>query len=278
MKETDKVASWANLPLSGALTFAFIGSWVIASLMTVASVGGLLYPERCYPTETLRRSLMVTDVVNLVVGLPVLLGSMWLVRRGKLLGLLFWPGALFYVLYHYIVYTFGLPLNVSFVFSLVLLALSAYTMIGLLTRIDAQAVRRRLADHVPARFAGGVLVGLGVLFSLLALGTLANALVDGSPIPEAERALQVSDFITTQAWILCGVLLWRRKSLGYVTGAGLLFQASMLFVGLLSYFILQPFLTASSFPVEDFVVVFVMGLVCFIPFGLFVRGVVSSDV
>ena len=47
----------------------------------------------------------------------------------------------------------------------------------------------------------------------------------------------------------------------------------MLFVGLLVFFILQPFLTAMPFPAQDFVVIFVMGLVCFIPLALFIRGI-----
>jgi O-antigen/teichoic acid export membrane protein len=51
----------------------------------------------------------------------------------------------------------------------------------------------------------------------------------------------------------------------------------MLFVALLIFFILQPFLTATPFPVTDFIVIAVMGLVCFIPFGLFVRGVLNAQ-
>jgi hypothetical protein len=42
------------------------------------------------------------------------------------------------------------------------------------------------------------------------------------------------------------------------------------------YFVLQPFLTTAPFPVADFVVVFIMGLVCFNPCGLFLRGVVAK--
>src|SRR5689334_16130040 len=38
------------------------------------------------------------DLFNLAVALPVLLASVWLARRGSLVGLLLWPGALFYVL------------------------------------------------------------------------------------------------------------------------------------------------------------------------------------
>jgi hypothetical protein len=72
------------------------------------------------------------------------------------------------------------------------------------------------------------------------------------------------------------VLLWRRRPLGYVTGMGLLFQASMLFVGLLALFVLQPLLTALPFRAVDFVVTLALSLICFIPFGLFVRGVLSA--
>jgi len=50
------------------------------------------------------------------------------------------------------------------------------------------------------------------------------------PIAETELALHISDFLITPAWIIGGVLLWRRKEFGYVIGLGLLFQASMLFI------------------------------------------------
>ena len=78
------------------------------------------------------------------------------------------------------------------------------------------------------------------------------------------------------AWIIGGALLWRRQALGYVAGAGLLFQASMLFVGLIIFLLLQPVLTDAPFAAANVAVVFVMGLVCFIPFLVFTRGVVRS--
>lgn len=275
MKNNSIGGGAAALPVTGGLMLVTIFSLVIALLMVASSVAGLLYPDQLYPTEALRRSFMATDVVNLSIGLPILLGSIWFARRGKLLGLLFWPGALLYVLYHYIVYTFALPLNVGFLLSLLLLALSAYTMAGLVATIDGKAVQQRLSGAVPERFAGGVLAGLGILFALLATGTIVNGIVNQIPIPDAELGLQVSDFMVSVAWVIGGILLLQRKPLGYVSGAGLLFQASMLFIGLLVYFVLQPFLTGTPFPAVDFVVVFIMGLVCFVPFGLFLRGVVS---
>ena len=58
-----------------------------------------------------------------------------------------------------------------------------------------------------------------------------------------------------------GMLLWRRKALGFVAGTGLLFQTSMLFVGLIAILILQPMLTGVDFSLIDVLVVTIMGMV-----------------
>jgi hypothetical protein len=137
-------------------------------------------------------------------------------------------------------------------------------------------VKQRLNGRVPERVAGGILAGLGALFFLRVIGEIIGALIDQAVIPETELALLVTDFLITPAWIIGGALLWRRQALGYVVGTGLLFQASMLFIGLIMLMLLQPLLTSTPLALIDIVVVFVMGLVCFIPFGLFVRGVVKS--
>ena len=199
-------------------------------------------------------------------------------RRGKLIGLLFWPGALFFVLYNYMVYLFAMPFNVAFPLHLALVTLSAYTITGLIASIDGAAVRQRLTGSVPERIAGSILAGLGLLFFLRVIGVMINALTGQAPISETELALHISDFIITPAWIIGGVLLWRHKEFGYVTGLGLLFQASMLFIGLIVFLLLQPFLTAAPFVLADVVVIFIMGLICFIPFALFVRGVERNPI
>jgi hypothetical protein len=277
MKTSQSESPSVSLPIARDLTLAYVFSLAVALLMAMASVAGLLVPARLYPTEELRQSFMPNDVVNLFIGLPILIGSMWLARRGRLLGLLFWPGALFYVLYNYVVYVFGLPLNVGFLLSLVLLTLSAYTTIGLVASIEGQAVQQQLIGAVPERIAGGVLTGLGVVFSLRVIGALVQALAGQAPIGEAERALHVADLVIAPALIIGGVLLWRREPLGYVAGTGLLFQASMLFIGLIAVLLLQPLLTAAPFLPVDIIVVFAMGLVCFIPLALFLRAVASKE-
>lgn len=266
----------ATLPIRCNLKLAYANSLVIAALMAIVSVAGLLYQTSIYPTDELLQSFVPNDVVNLIIGLPILLGSMFLTGRGRLLGLLLWPGALFYVFYTYLVYVFSMPFTIAFLLHLTLVTLSAYTMIGLVACIDGKAVQQQLSGAVPERVGGGVLTGLGILFLLRAIIEMVNPVISQTPLAATELALNVSDFLISPALVVGGVLLWQRKSLGYVTGLGLLFQESMLFIGLIFILILRPFITTAEFVLSDILVIFVMGMVCFIPFALFVRGAASK--
>ena len=75
--------------------------------------------------------------------------------------------------------------------------------------------------------------------------------------------------VTTLSWMIA-------LGMGAASLTSLLFQASMLFIGLLAFFLLLPMVAGVPFPMEDFVVILVMGLICFVPFALFVRGVLSK--
>lgn len=265
-----------NLPAKCDLGPLYGYSFIVALLMAGASVAGLLFPARLYPTAELRQSFVANDVINLCIGLPLLLGAMGLARRGKLVGLLFWPGALFYVPYNSLACAVALPLTGLSVLHLALVVFSGYVIVRLIACMDGFAVQQRLSGAVKERLAGGVLVGLGGLFFLRAAGLSATALTTRTPLPAAELGVLAADLLVAPLWVVGGVALWRKRPLGYVSGPGLLFQASMLFVGLLVFFVLQPFVAAVPFPVEDFVVIFGMGFVCFVPLGLFVRGIVQA--
>jgi uncharacterized membrane protein YuzA (DUF378 family) len=266
-----------HLPVKRDLILVYGLSLVGAILMTAVSLGGLLYPSTFYPTEELLQSFVANDVVNLLVGLPILLGSMWLAKRSKLVGLLFWPGALLYVLYNYIAYIFGMPFSVLTFVYLVLVLLSTYCILDLLKSIDKKSVQEQLSEGVPARTAGWVLVVFGVLFTFRAIGMIAEGSINQTMLPISEIGVLIADIVISILFIAGGGLLLRRSPLGYVSGLGLLFVASMLFLGLIMVLLLQPVLTDAPFVLVDIVVVFIMGLICFIPFGFFVRKVTASE-
>ena len=277
MKTSDMGSQHDRLPITRELTLAYVLSLVVALVMTIASVVGLLYQTVIYPTDDLVLSFAPTDALNLVVGLPILLGSMWLARRGKLIGLLCWPGTLFYVLYVYVPYVIGVPFGVLFLPYVVLVALSAYTLIGLVASIDGEVVRRRLTGLVPARTSGGILAGLAILTIVRQAALIVTALATQAPVHVQELAVWIDDFTVGVPAVLVGrILLWRRKALGHVAGAGLLLAYGVLALGVIPFMVLEARYTASRIDAAGIVLVLVMAALCFTPFGFFVRGAASD--
>jgi len=271
VKDPSRNPAADRLPITHDLTLAYALSLIIALLMAGASVFGLLYRDIIYPTEELRRWFVTNDALNLVAGLPLLLGSMGLARRGNLIGLLCWPGALFYVLYVYLAYTLSVPFGVLFLPYLLLVTLSACTLIGLVASINGEAVRQRLTGSVPARVSGGILVGLAILIIARQTALIITALTSQAQVSAGELAIWIDDFVVAcPALLVVGVQLWRRRALGYVGGAGLFLAYGVLAIGLIPGMI-----SASPIDVGGIIVVLVMAAVCLAPFAFFVRGAVS---
>ena len=265
-----------SLPVTSGLSLAYTLTIVVMVGMGVLSLVGLILPDSVYPSEEFIRSFLVNDVINLLIGLPILLGSMWLTRRGNLIGLLFWPGALLYVLYNYTAYIFGLPISWMVLAYIALVLLSGITIFDLLFSIDRESVKEQLSGNVPVKISGWFLVLFGALFLFRAIGVITEASTSGTAVAVSEIGVLIADIVLSVLMIVGGALLLRRTPLGYTSGLGLLFAASMLFIGLVMILLLQPVLTDAPFVLMDVLVVFIMGLICFIPFGLFTRGVVSS--
>lgn len=249
---------------------------LVSALMALLSLAGLLFQGIFYPTQALQRAFVSNDVVNLLIGLPTLLISHSLARRENLLGVLLLPGALLYVTYNYIAYSFASWVSVPSFLYIALVGLSAWGAFQSFSKMDKQNIQQQLRGRVPTRFAGGILTVFGLLFLLRGIGQVYTTLSTSAPLTTPEMSVVFADMLITPLWILGGLSLWRSRAFGYAIGTGLLFQASMLFIALLVFFILQPFLTGTEFSAADFAVIFGMGLFFFIPFGMFVKRISSS--
>lgn len=266
-----------TLPVKKDISSFYTLSLVLALLLAGASLAGLLFQVSLYPDEALRQSSVATDVVNLLIVLPVLLCSMALARRGRLIGLLFWPGALFIVTYHYLAYAAAMSSIWQFAVYLALALLSIFIIYNLLSSLDSVSIQNQLSGRVPERFAGGVLIGFGILFLLWRGGLVVQSLIGSAVLSKPEFATAIADVLLAPVWVIVGASLWRKQAFGYVSGPGLLFQFNMLFIGLYVYFALQSIVAGIPFPIGDFAAVFVMGLACLIPFILFVRGILGAQ-
>lgn len=214
-----------RLPITRDLTMAYVISIVVVLLMILVSLvgiafGGIYGGEKAVHPVVSRGG----DVANLLVGVPMLLGAILLTRRSNLIGLIAWPGALFFVVYTYSLYAVGAPFNALFLPYVTLVILSAYTLIGVVASIDADAVRERLAA-VRARIVGGALICIGAA-AIAGLTSVVVSALGGSTASamtlRSQGTTAVDYMVGSAPLLIGGVLLWRRESLGYLAAPGLL--------------------------------------------------------
>ena len=137
-----------KLPVKQKLTIYYIFSIIIAILVAGAAFLGIFFSSFVFPTEELRQAYMVTDVINLTLIIPLLILSICLTLYKKLIGLLFWPGVIMTITYHYIAYVFGTPVSWIYLLYFTILVLSIYILIGLIVSIDSEQVRNDLSGLV----------------------------------------------------------------------------------------------------------------------------------
>jgi len=261
------------LPLRYNIRILFGLSIIIAVMVAFVSIVGILYQKNIYPAENLLYTFVPNDIVNLLAGLPLLLISLWLTWRGRLIGLLCWPGAIFYFVYVYFPYIICVPFNYLFLPYLILFSLSIYTLVGVIVSIDGNVVSNHVSDTVPAKISGGILIGLGILIILRQTSLIVNALINKSIIDPQELALWIDDFaIGSPAMLIGGLFLWKKKPFGYVIAAGLFIFFGILSLGLIPFLAIQSHMRNTSLEILTIVILIVMAVICLIPFVFFVRG------
>jgi hypothetical protein len=215
--------------VKGNLTLVYRLSAALAGLLLVASVIGLtfgwsgLYDS--YPAAL--AGLVGQDIVTLAAGLPLLVGAMWLARRGSAAGILLWAGALFYFAYSYYFFLVG-GFNPLFLVYTAIVATSLYALLALLIRIDPEALRARFADRAPVGRVASFFVVTALLFAVMWGGlSVSSALTGTTPGSVVQLVVAIDGAVLLPLLFWGGVKLWRREPWGYLLGGLLLTKASV---------------------------------------------------
>ena len=197
-------------------------SFLAGFLMAGVSLLGVADP-RTYGKETLNWAAQAVgqDWVNLCVVFPVLLISALLVlRRNSFRAFLVWLGALIYLIYSYLLYSFFVHFGPLFLFYVATLGLSFYSFVGALAALDWQSIGDLFAD-VRTKPASVLLGVVAVLFAFLWLADIVSALARGGVPTDLDKIglwinpVHVLDLaLLLPGAFIVAVLLWRRRTLG----------------------------------------------------------------
>lgn len=164
--------------------------------------------------------MQANDLVTLLVGLPFLALSFWLILRGSLRGQLLLTGTLAFILYTYITMCFGAAYNKLFLVYVALFSLSLFALILSMMSFDLKTLPARFSEKLPRKGIASLLFFAAAFLSLAWLGRIAPTIFkDQSPALNnvTSMLIQAMDLgIIVPLCVLSGVLLLRRSAWGYL--------------------------------------------------------------
>jgi len=169
------------------------------------------------------------DFVTLVMGIPMLLVSIYFAGKGSFRGKLILTGTLGYFLYTYMSCTFLWMYNQLFIIYVMIMSLSLFAFILTMMSFDIENIATHFKKELPLKFLGGFQIFLGFAIGMLWLGKIAPSIFKGAVPIGLEHyttlVIQGMDLgIIVPAAILSGVLLIKRKPFGYLLSSVLIIK------------------------------------------------------
>ncbi len=174
-----------------------------------------------YETVSVAAQAIAQDIVTLVVGIPLLIVSVVLFKKGTLRGKLLLAGTLAYFLYTYTSFAFGAAYNVLFLAYVALYSLSLFAFILALMTIDIPTLPERISPRLPRRTIAVFLYIVGGFLLMAWSGRIVPALLADQPPYGLESyttlIIQALDLgLIMPAAFLSGTLLWKQRPWGYL--------------------------------------------------------------
>jgi hypothetical protein len=180
------------------------------------------------------------DYVTLIIGIPLLLISVFLARRDYLKGKLMLAGTLGYFSVTYIFYLCLAMYNELFLVWVMLASASFYAFILSILSLEFKNLSTYFSPKLPVKFVSGFLIFNTIMIGMMWLGVVVPPLIDGTIYPKAlehyttliVQGLDLS--ILLPASFLSGVLLLKKRSFGYLLAPIYMVFLSILMIALIA--------------------------------------------
>jgi hypothetical protein len=185
------------------------------------------------------------DYVTLFLGVPLLLLSFYLYRKGLLKGSLLLTGTLGYFLYTYASYSFLSMYNSMFLVYVALMSASFFAFTLMMMSYDINSLPLFFSEKMPVKFLGGFLLFVSFVFGMMWTGKLGFSLIYHTLPPGDLQhyttfVIQALDLgFVVPVGLLAGVLLIMRKPFGCLLAPVIIIKEITLLTAMTSMIFLQ---------------------------------------
>ena len=213
---------------------------LVSSLIFASSMMGI-FLSRIYSRYTSDYAMQARaqDVVDLVA-VAILLAGAFLMYRRVAIGLQLWAGALVFLIYGFVIYSFAAPFNDLFLLYVAIFGLLVYTFLGGVFRLDLESSKEYFMIGRRSRLAlGSLLLVLAFAFYFIWLSQDVPAIISGTlPAGLVQDGLLVNPVLVLDmglylpAMIITGLSLLKSRTIGYFFAYPFLLFAMLTFLGI----------------------------------------------
>jgi hypothetical protein len=216
---------------------------LIAVLSLAATMAGIFSDEGPGPYEHQSMEMVpqgiAQDVVTLGAGIPLLLLSLYLARKGSIKGRILLSGIIGYFLVTYLLYMIMVMYNEFFLVYVALTVTSFFALFLVLLSLHYDNIAERFNDRLPVKFLGGFLIFVPLAIGALWLSIVVPHLLAGTIPVELEHyttlTVQGIDLgLLLPAVFVSGVLIIKKRPLGYLLAPVFLVFLSILMTALVA--------------------------------------------
>jgi len=184
------------------------------------------------------------DAVTLFIGIPLLLISLYLLNKKSLKGKLLLTGTLGYFLYTYTSYAFLSMFNPLFLVYVILMSMNFFAFTIMLLSFDMKNLSSSFDEKLPVKLIGGFLFSIAAAIGLMWLKIIVSPILAGIVPEQLEHyttmPIQALDLgFIVPASVLAGLLILKRKPLGYLLSSVLIIKGITLLTAITAMIIGQ---------------------------------------
>ncbi len=257
----------------------YINSIIIALLAVLATLSGLFW-KGLYSNDTISitAQMMGQDMITLIIGIPLLLASLFLIKKGSLRGKLIWMGTIFYFLYTYASMSFAASYNSLFLIYVSLFSISLYTFLYGMLSLNTASIKDSIIPGKTTKIAGLFLIFSGAILALMWTKMIIDSIFVGAAPTALENyttlVIQSLDIgVVFPVTLIAGILILKNNEWGYTLVPILLIKATLLGTAILSmiYFMAQNGVEIAIAQAIFFIIVTLVGITISVTFYMKIK-------
>lgn len=163
------------------------------------------------------------DMVDLFLVTPLLLILLVFVRKNNRITSMIFSGIVFYILYSFVIYCFGVHFNRLFLLYCAILGISFYLFIMTISYLNQENIKNWFNGKVSARMIGIFFIIIAVMFYMLWLKDVVPAVLNNTiPASVSDYHLLVNPVhvldisIVLPGLFITAILIMKKQPLGYI--------------------------------------------------------------